>query len=82
MKTQENSSNKKFSGFRKSKRFSRETKFSEIMKDEKAVEVLMNKGLHCLGCAFAQFETLEQGCRGHGIDVEQVLKELNKKRKK
>lgn len=64
------------------KKYTKKSKFSEIMQDEKAVEVLMNKGLHCLGCAFASFETLEQGCKGHGIDVEQVLKELNKKMEK
>lgn len=63
------------------KKYTKKTKFSELMKDEKAVEILMNKGMHCFGCAFAQFETLEQGCGGHEIDVDEVLKELNKKKK-
>jgi len=63
-------------------KYTRKTKFNELMKDEKAVEILMSKGMHCLGCAFAQFETLEQGCKAHGLDVDEILKELNKKRKK
>ncbi len=65
----------------KEKKYTKHTKFSEIMQDEKAVEILMKHGMHCLGCAFASFETLEQGCKGHGIDVNKVLKELNKEKK-
>jgi len=61
------------------KKYTKNSKFSEIMKDETAVEILMKHGLHCIGCMFASVETLEQGCKGHGIDANRVLKELNKK---
>ena len=44
---------------------------------EKA-EILMDAGMHCLGCPASQGETLEEACEVHGIDVEEVLKELNK----
>lgn len=44
---------------------------------EKA-EVLLNAGMHCLGCPASQAETLEEACEVHGIDVEEILKELNK----
>lgn len=44
---------------------------------EKA-EILMNAGMHCLGCPASQGETLEEACEVHGIDVDEVLKELNK----
>lgn len=44
---------------------------------EKA-EILMNIGMHCLGCPASQAETLEEACEVHGIDVEEVLKEINK----
>ena len=47
------------------------------MAPEKA-EILMNAGMHCLGCPASQGETLEEACEVHGIDVEEVLKELNK----
>lgn len=30
-----------------------------------------------LGCSGALFESLEQGAQAHGIDVEEMLKELN-----
>ena len=44
---------------------------------EKA-EILLNAGMHCLGCPASQAETLEEACEVHGIDVEELLKELNK----
>lgn len=44
---------------------------------EKA-EVLMNAGMHCIGCLAASGETLEQACEVHEIEVNDLLKELNK----
>ena len=43
---------------------------------EKA-EILLNAGMHCLGCPASQAETLEEACEVHGIDVNELLKELN-----
>ena len=34
--------------------------------------------MHCLTCFMAQQETIEQACAAHGIDVEELLNELNK----
>ncbi len=44
---------------------------------EKA-EILLNMGMHCLGCPASREETLEEACMVHGLDVEDVLEELNK----
>lgn len=44
---------------------------------EKA-EILLNAGMHCLGCPASQAETLEEACEVHGIDVEELVAELNK----
>lgn len=44
---------------------------------EKA-EILLNAGMHCLGCPASQAETLAEACEVHGIDVEDLLTELNK----
>jgi len=44
---------------------------------EKA-EILLNAGMHCLGCPASQAETIEEACEVHGIDVEDIIKELNK----
>ena len=44
---------------------------------EKA-EILLNAGMHCLGCPASQAETLEEACMVHGIDVEELVENLNK----
>lgn len=44
---------------------------------EKA-EILLQAGMHCLGCPASQAETLEEACAVHGIDVQDLLDELNK----
>lgn len=55
------------------------TKIGELLENapEKA-EVLLAAGMHCLGCPASQAETLEEACMVHGIDVEELLVELNK----
>ncbi|MFV0637198.1 DUF1858 domain-containing protein [Mitsuokella sp.] len=41
------------------------------------VDVFINAGMGCLGCAAAHFENIEQGAMAHGIDVDQLVKDLN-----
>ena len=43
---------------------------------EKA-DILLEPGMHCLGCPASQAETLEEACEVHGIDVEELLEKLN-----
>lgn len=47
------------------------------MAPEKA-DILLNAGMHCLGCPASQAETLEEACQVHGIDVDELVEELNK----
>ena len=44
---------------------------------EGTAEILMNSGMHCLGCAMAHGETLEQACSVHGIDVDVLIGQIN-----
>ena len=55
------------------------TKIGELIANapEKA-DILLEAGMHCLGCPSAQAETLEEACAVHGIDVEELVAELNK----
>ena len=57
----------------------RTTKIGELLEiaPEKA-EILLNAGMHCLGCPASQAETIEEACEVHGIDVEELLEEFNK----
>lgn len=56
----------------------RNTKIGDLIQNvpEKA-EILLQSGMHCLGCPAAQAETLEEACDVHGIDVEELVKKLN-----
>jgi len=60
-------------------KFSKDTKIGELLEvaPEKA-EILLQAGMHCLGCPAAQEETLEEACSVHGIDVEELITQLNK----
>lgn len=54
------------------------TKIGELleMAPEKA-EILLNAGMHCLGCPASQEETIEEACMVHGIEVEEIIEQLN-----
>lgn len=49
-----------------------------IAKNPEIIPVLMKSGMHCIGCAMAMQETLEEGLLAHGMDVDKVIDELNK----
>ena len=57
----------------------KDTKIGEIVeKYPEKVDVLLSAGMHCIGCPASQAETLEEAFMVHGIDVEDLLKEINK----
>ena len=41
------------------------------------IAILLNAGMHCVGCPSAQGETLEEACMVHGLDVDPILKQIN-----
>ena len=45
--------------------------------DEGTVPIFLQNGLHCLGCALASGETLEEACMVHGLDCDDLLEQLN-----
>ena len=52
--------------------------FFEVMRTfPESVKVLQKYNLGCIGCMGAQNETLEQGSNAHGLDVNEILKDLN-----
>lgn len=57
--------------------------FNEVIQKYPETSSLFFKyGLSCIGCPLAMQETIEQGCKAHGIDVGKLVDELNKKIKK
>ena len=45
--------------------------------DESTAPFFLNMGMHCLGCPSARGETLEEACMVHGVDVNELVKQLN-----
>lgn len=49
----------------------------EILRANPAVApVLMEAGMHCLGCPSAQAETLEEAAMVHGMDIDALMKAI------
>ena len=56
---------------------SRESMISDIIEDfPEAMPKFQELGMHCLGCALATAESLEQACAAHGVDPDEFLVEL------
>ena len=58
------------------------TKLSELLRaNPKSAEILFEAGMSCIGCPCAQQESLEDGCKAHGMnkkEIEELLKRFNK----
>lgn len=52
-----------------------------VQKYPAAIEPMLAAGLHCVGCHVAYWETLEQGCAGHGFSderIDKLVEDINK----
>lgn len=55
--------------------------FAEIIQENPDVaRKLAERGMFCGGCPMAMFETIENGARAHGVEINKLLKELNGKK--
>ncbi len=45
--------------------------------DPGVADILMESGMHCLGCIMASGEDLAQACAVHGIDVDGLVAKIN-----
>lgn len=55
-----------------------DTLISECLElNPNAAEILLSTGMHCIGCAMAHGETIEQAVAVHGEDLNALLKKLN-----
>ena len=48
------------------------------LRGEEVAPVLLDMGMHCLGCPSSQMETLKEACEVHGVDVNEILEKINK----
>jgi len=47
-----------------------------LVVDRELALILMNHGMHCVGCPSAASETLEQAAVVHGLDPDELLAEM------
>lgn len=47
-----------------------------IAMDQNIIPVLLDIGMHCLGCPSAQAETLEEAAMVHGIDPDDFMERI------
>jgi hybrid cluster-associated redox disulfide protein len=43
-----------------------------------AARLLIDRGMHCVGCAMTRFETLAEACTTYGIPTNELLRDLNR----
>lgn len=48
-----------------------------LMINRGAGQILMQNGMHCVGCPSAAGETLEEASMVHGMDINKLLGEIN-----
>ena len=41
------------------------------------VPILLNEGMHCIGCPASQGESLEEAAMVHGIDSDELVTKIN-----
>lgn len=55
----------------------KETTMGEMLEFDRGIAViLMQNGMHCVGCPASIGESLEEACMVHGIDSDAVLEQI------
>lgn len=55
----------------------KQTTMGEMLTYDRGIAmVLMQAGMHCIGCPSSIHESLEEACVVHGIDCDEVLKSI------
>lgn len=56
----------------------KDTRIGELlMINENIAPILLNIGMHCLGCPSSQMESIEEAAMVHGIEPDMLVKQIN-----
>lgn len=56
----------------------KDTMIGELLQiDENVAPMLLNIGMHCLGCPSSQMETIGEAAMVHGIDPDGLVEDIN-----
>ncbi len=60
------------------KEITKDMYIGEILQmDRGLAEILMNAGMHCLGCPSSQMESIEDAAMVHGFNADELVQQLN-----
>lgn len=48
-----------------------------LIMDRSIGDILMQNGMHCVGCPSASGETLEEASMVHGMEIDKLMNEIN-----
>lgn len=48
-----------------------------LQMDRGIAEILLNAGMHCLGCPSSQMESIEEAAMVHGFNADDLVAQLN-----
>ncbi len=55
----------------------KETTMGEMLEFDRGIAyILMQEGMHCVGCPSSIGESLEEACAVHGLDADKVLSDI------
>ena len=61
----------------------KQTTMGEMLSYDRGIGmVLMQAGMHCVGCPSSIMESLEEACAVHGVDVDKLLALVNEEANK
>ena len=56
----------------------KDTMIGELLQiDQNVAPLLLNIGMHCLGCPSSQMETIGEAAMVHGIDPDGLVEDIN-----
>ena len=59
-------------------RVTKDTMIGDLLQiDQNVAPLLLNIGMHCLGCPSSQRETIEEAAMVHGLDPDDLVVEIN-----
>lgn len=59
-------------------RVTKDTMIGDLLQiDQNVAPLLLNIGMHCLGCPSSQMETIEDAAMVHGLDPDDLVVEIN-----
>jgi len=65
----------------KNKKITKDSNLAEVVyKHPESAEILLDYGLHCIGCVASAYDSIEAGAKVHGLsdkEIEEMVQRIN-----